>query len=236
MKNVVVVGSQWGDEGKGKIVDWLSSEADVVVRFQGGHNAGHTLVIDKKVFKLRLLPSGIVRKGKISILGNGVVIAGGNNNYIKNNVIVNHDVFGLVISASLDDNYWPAHGNTVEENLILNSGKADIAVSGISNLKNCFVKNQRVSQSWCTIQGPDSKLKYHKHPQSIISGIIYLKVDDNSSKLVFQNPTSMKGETKEITPTKGLMLMWPSFLMHGSGTTINKSEERIILGFNTYWK
>ena len=74
MKNVVVVGSQWGDEGKGKIVDWLSSEADVVVRFQGGHNAGHTLVIDKKVFKLRLLPSGIVRKGKTSILGNGVVI------------------------------------------------------------------------------------------------------------------------------------------------------------------
>ena len=74
MNNVVVVGSQWGDEGKGKIVDWLSSEADIVVRFQGGHNAGHTLVIDKKVFKLRLLPSGIVRKGKISILGNGVVI------------------------------------------------------------------------------------------------------------------------------------------------------------------
>ncbi len=74
MKNIVVVGSQWGDEGKGKIVDWLSSEADVVVRFQGGHNAGHTLVIDKKVFKLRLLPSGIVREGKISILGNGVVI------------------------------------------------------------------------------------------------------------------------------------------------------------------
>ncbi len=74
MKNIVVVGSQWGDEGKGKIVDWLSSQADVVVRFQGGHNAGHTLVIDKKMFKLRLLPSGIVRKGKISILGNGVVI------------------------------------------------------------------------------------------------------------------------------------------------------------------
>ena len=74
MKNVVVVGSQWGDEGKGKIVDWLSSQADVVIRFQGGHNAGHTLVIDKKVFKLRLLPSGIVREGKISILGNGVVI------------------------------------------------------------------------------------------------------------------------------------------------------------------
>jgi len=74
MRNVAVVGSQWGDEGKGKIVDWLSNQADVVIRFQGGHNAGHTLVIDGKVFKLRLLPSGIVRDGKISILGNGVVI------------------------------------------------------------------------------------------------------------------------------------------------------------------
>ena len=74
MKNVVVVGSQWGDEGKGKIVDWLSSEADVVVRFQGGHNAGHTLVIDGITYKLRLLPSGIVRKEKISIIGNGVVV------------------------------------------------------------------------------------------------------------------------------------------------------------------
>jgi len=74
MKNVVVVGTQWGDEGKGKIVDWLSNEADVVVRFQGGHNAGHTLVIDGTTYKLRLLPSGIVRKNKISIIGNGVVI------------------------------------------------------------------------------------------------------------------------------------------------------------------
>ena len=74
MSNVVVVGSQWGDEGKGKIVDWLSSEADVVVRFQGGHNAGHTLVINGVTYKLRLLPSGIVRKNKISIIGNGVVV------------------------------------------------------------------------------------------------------------------------------------------------------------------
>ena len=74
MNNVAVIGSQWGDEGKGKIVDWLSSEADVVVRFQGGHNAGHTLVIDGITYKLRLLPSGIVRKNKISIIGNGVVI------------------------------------------------------------------------------------------------------------------------------------------------------------------
>ncbi|MEQ8747976.1 adenylosuccinate synthase [Pyruvatibacter sp.] len=74
MANVAVVGSQWGDEGKGKIVDWLSERADVVVRFQGGHNAGHTLVIDGKVFKLSLLPSGIVRPNKLSILGNGVVL------------------------------------------------------------------------------------------------------------------------------------------------------------------
>jgi adenylosuccinate synthase len=74
MAGVVVVGAQWGDEGKGKIVDWLSSRADVVVRFQGGHNAGHTLVIDGRVFKLNLLPSGVVRGGKLSIIGNGVVV------------------------------------------------------------------------------------------------------------------------------------------------------------------
>ncbi len=74
MANVVVVGSQWGDEGKGKIVDWLSKRADIVVRFQGGHNAGHTLVIDGTSYKLSLLPSGVVRKGKMSIIGNGVVV------------------------------------------------------------------------------------------------------------------------------------------------------------------
>ena len=73
MANVVVVGSQWGDEGKGKIVDWLSERADVVVRFQGGHNAGHTLVIDGESYKLSLLPSGVVRPGKLSVIGNGVV-------------------------------------------------------------------------------------------------------------------------------------------------------------------
>lgn len=74
MANVVVVGSQWGDEGKGKIVDWLSVRADIVVRFQGGHNAGHTLVINGKTYKLSLLPSGIVREGKLSVIGNGVVV------------------------------------------------------------------------------------------------------------------------------------------------------------------
>ena len=74
MANVVVVGAQWGDEGKGKIVDWLSERADVIARFQGGHNAGHTLVIEGKVYKLSLLPSGIVRPGKLSVIGNGVVL------------------------------------------------------------------------------------------------------------------------------------------------------------------
>ena len=75
MANVAVVGAQWGDEGKGKLVDWLSERADVVVRFQGGHNAGHTLVIDGVTYKLSLLPSGIVRPGKLSIIG-GLIIAG----------------------------------------------------------------------------------------------------------------------------------------------------------------
>src|SRR3954467_2426737 len=74
MANVVVVGSQWGDEGKGKIVDWLSEQAEVVVRFQGGHNAGHTLVIAGVTYKLSLLPSGVVRPGKLSVIGNGVVL------------------------------------------------------------------------------------------------------------------------------------------------------------------
>lgn len=74
MANVVVVGAQWGDEGKGKIVDWLSEQADIVVRYQGGHNAGHTLVIDGVTYKLSLLPSGIVRGGKLSVIGNGVVV------------------------------------------------------------------------------------------------------------------------------------------------------------------
>ena len=74
MSNVAVIGVQWGDEGKGKIVDWLSEKADVIIRFQGGHNAGHTLVANNITYKLKLLPSGIIRKNKISIIGNGVVV------------------------------------------------------------------------------------------------------------------------------------------------------------------
>src|SRR5437016_14598669 len=74
MGNVAVVGCRWGGEGKGKIVDWLSEQADIVVRFQGGHNAGHTLVVDGKTFKLSLVPSGIVRPNKLSVIGNGVLL------------------------------------------------------------------------------------------------------------------------------------------------------------------
>ena len=74
MSNLIIIGTQWGDEGKGKIVDLLSSEADIIVRFQGGHNAGHTLVVGDKIFKLSLLPSGIIRENKIAVIGNGVVL------------------------------------------------------------------------------------------------------------------------------------------------------------------
>ena len=106
MKNVVVVGSQWGDEGKGKIVDWLSEQADVVIRFQGGHNAGHTLVIDGITYKLRLLPSGIVRKNKISIIGNGVVVdpwalLDEINEIREKDVIVNSENFMISEAANL---------------------------------------------------------------------------------------------------------------------------------------
>ena len=91
------------------------------------------------------------------------------------------------------------------------------------------------SQTWVTWKEPGQQHVPHTHPNSVISGILYLKVDDDSGKLVFQNPTSMEGEVKEIKPKPGLLLMWPSFLMHGSGDTINKSKERIIIGFNSYW-
>ena len=102
-------------------------------------------------------------------------------------------------------------------------------------VKEIPIKNQRMAESWCTIQEPVSTLKWHQHPNSIISGILYLKVDDDRSLLMFQNPTSMEGEVCEIKPKPGLLLMWPSFLMHGSGDSINKSKERIIIGFNSYW-
>lgn len=106
MTNVVVVGSQWGDEGKGKIVDWLSERADVVVRFQGGHNAGHTLVIDGVTYKLSLLPSGVVRKGKLAVIGNGVVIdphalVAEIDRLAEKGVVITHDTLRIADNATL---------------------------------------------------------------------------------------------------------------------------------------
>ncbi|MEH6478076.1 MAG: adenylosuccinate synthase [Sneathiella sp.] len=112
MANVAVVGSQWGDEGKGKIVDWLSERADVVVRFQGGHNAGHTLVVDGKVYKLSLLPSGVVRGGKISVIGNGVVVdpwalAKEIETVRAQGVVIDHNTLKIAENATL---ILPLHG------------------------------------------------------------------------------------------------------------------------------
>ena len=131
MANVAVIGSQWGDEGKGKIVDWLSSRADVVVRFQGGHNAGHTLVIDGVTYKLHLLPSGIVRKSKLSIIGNGVVIdPWALMQEIKNveaqGVAVNPDKLMIAENAPLILPVHPALDQAMEQA----RGKAAIGTTG----------------------------------------------------------------------------------------------------------
>ena len=112
MANVAVVGSQWGDEGKGKIVDWLSERADVVVRFQGGHNAGHTLVVGNVEYKLSLLPSGVVRPGKLSIIGNGVVVdpwalLGEIETMRKKGLAISPDTLRLADNAAL---ILPSHG------------------------------------------------------------------------------------------------------------------------------
>ena len=107
-----------------------------------------------------------------------------------------------------------------------------------------YISNQRLADSWCNIQGKGSTLDYHNHPNSVVSGIIFLKANEKSSKLVFQNPltpisptaVSPHREIYELTPKTGLLAMWPSYLMHGSGASINQSDERIVLSFNTYWK
>ena len=96
------------------------------------------------------------------------------------------------------------------------------------------IKDQRMQDSWVNIQGEGSTLKYHNHPGSVISGVIVLKADEHSSKLVFKNPFSQTGETKAMTLTTGLLLMWPSYLMHGSGDSVNKSKDRAVLSFNTW--
>ena len=135
MANVVVVGSQWGDEGKGKIVDWLSSRADVVVRFQGGHNAGHTLVIEGKTYKLSLFPSGIVRKDKVSIIGNGVVIdpwafAEELETLTQQDVFIDHNNLKIAENASL---ILPVHRNLdiLREHLSSNDSKIGTNKRGI---------------------------------------------------------------------------------------------------------
>ena len=135
MANVVVVGSQWGDEGKGKIVDWLSSRADVVVRFQGGHNAGHTLDIEGKTYKLSLFPSGIVRKDKVSIIGNGVVIdpwafSEELETLTKQDVFIDHNNLKIAENASL---ILPVHKNLdiLREHLSSNDSKIGTTKRGI---------------------------------------------------------------------------------------------------------
>ncbi|OFX11473.1 MAG: adenylosuccinate synthase, partial [Alphaproteobacteria bacterium RIFOXYD12_FULL_60_8] len=131
MSNVAVIGAQWGDEGKGKVVDWLSERADVVVRFQGGHNAGHTLVIDGKVYKLSLLPSGIVR-GKPSIIGNGVVIdpwalLSEIAKIKEQGVDVSPDNLMIAENAAL---ILPVHGHLDRARESAASGKARIGTTG----------------------------------------------------------------------------------------------------------
>ena len=135
MANVVVVGSQWGDEGKGKIVDWLSSRADVDVRFPGGHNAGHTLVIEGKTYKLSLFPSGIVRKDKVSIIGNGVVIdpwafSEELETLTKQDVFIDHNNLKIAENASL---ILPVHKNLdiLREHLSSNDSKIGTTKRGI---------------------------------------------------------------------------------------------------------
>jgi len=131
MANVVVVGSQWGDEGKGKIVDWLSERAQVVVRFQGGHNAGHTLVIDGVTYKLHILPSGIVREGTLSVIGNGVVLDPWNllqeiDNLRNQGVDITHDNLKVAENAPL---ILPLHAN-LDQAREAALGKAKIGTTG----------------------------------------------------------------------------------------------------------
>ena len=131
MANVVVVGSQWGDEGKGKIVDWLSERADVVVRFQGGHNAGHTLVIDGVTYKLHILPSGIVREGTLSVIGNGVVLDPWNllheiDNLRDQGVTITHDNLKVAENAPL---ILPLHAN-LDQAREAALGKAKLGTTG----------------------------------------------------------------------------------------------------------
>ena len=143
--------------------------------------------------------------------------------YEKENFIDQSEIDKVCASIDkkslIDYDYIPGNAKTsigVSQNQFLDFHK------DLENriVKEIPIKNQRMAESWVTIQKEDSTLRYHNHTNSVISGILYLKVDDDSSKLVFQNPTSMEGEVREVKPKPGLLLMWPSFLMHGSGLSL----------------
>ena len=161
--------------------------------------------------------------------------------YEKYNFLNDTEIDKLINSINKEDlgqyDYFKGNAKTTYVNMGGNAYILDYNKDIEDKIMNeVYTPNQRMQDSWCNIQGEDSTLNYHSHPNSICSGVIFLKVDENSSKLVFQNPFSFTKETYQITPTKGMMAMWPSFLMHGSGDSINKSKERTVLSFNTYWK
>ena len=161
--------------------------------------------------------------------------------YEKYNFLNDTEIDKLINSINKEDlgqyDYFKGNAKTTYVNMGGNAYILDYHKDIEDKIMNeVYTPNQRMQDSWCNIQGEDSTLNYHSHPNSICSGVIFLKVDENSSKLVFQNPFSFTKETYQITPTKGMMAMWPSFLMHGSGDSINKSKERTVLSFNTYWK
>ena len=101
--------------------------------------------------------------------------------------------------------------------------------------KELYIDGQKITDSWANIQGEGSILTTHNHPNAVISGVIYLKCDEKSSNLYFRDPNSITGNTHKITPQKGLMVMWPGWLLHGSGTEKNQSKDRIIISFNTFF-
>ena len=186
MANVAVIGSQWGDEGKGKIVDWLSSRAEVVVRFQGGHNAGHTLVIDGVEYKLSLLPSGIVRRNKLSIIGNGVVV----NPWAlldeielvrAKGVDINHDNLLIADNAHL---ILPVH-QAVDQALEAARGRAQIGTTGRGIGPTYEDKVARRGIRVCDLEDPEVlKQKLERlliHHNALLRGLGAPEIDLNES-------------------------------------------------------